>query len=99
MFIGISDKRSEDFASHKACRLRQWYYEGDGKTCFQLDGYQAMETPHQQVHQFGREAVAKLLDGDFSGGTQLLTRMEEASQQVLECLNRMAAAGLSGSAT
>lgn len=100
VFIGISEKRSEDFASHKACRLGQWYYEGDGKTCFsKLDGYQAMETPHQQVHQFGREAVAKLLDGDFSGGTQLLTRMEEANQQVLECLNRMAAAGLSGSAT
>ena len=82
------------------CIRDRWYYEGDGKACFsKLDGYQAMEAPHQQVHQFGREAVAKLLDGDFSGGAELLTRMEQASQQVLECLSRMAAAGLSGSAT
>ncbi|WP_294245875.1 methyl-accepting chemotaxis protein [Propionivibrio sp.] len=99
VFIGISDKRADDFASHKTCRLGRWYYEGEGKACFsKLDGYQAMEAPHQLVHQYGREAVAKLLDGDFSGGAEQLTRMEEASNQVLECLSRMAAAGLRAAA-
>lgn len=100
VFLGISEKRPDDFASHKACRLGHWYYEGDGKACFsKLAGYQAMEVPHQQVHQFGRDAVVRLLDGDFGGGAELLTRMEEASNQVIECLNRMAAACLSESAT
>lgn len=99
VFMGISDKRPEDFADHKACRLGHWYYEGDGKACFSnLDGYQAMEMPHQQVHQFGREAVARRLAGELSSGAELLTRMEEASQQILECLRRMVAASLSGSA-
>ncbi len=94
VFMGISDKKADDFASHKSCRLGRWYYEGDGRDCFsKLDGYQAMETPHQQVHQYGREAIAKLLGGDFTGGATQLTRMEEASMQVLACLSRMASAG------
>lgn len=95
VFMGISEKKAEDFASHKGCRLGRWYYEGEGRTCFsKLDGYQAMETPHQQVHQYGRDAVSQLLGGDFTGGAQQLTRMEEASMEVLACLSRMAAAGL-----
>jgi len=94
VFMGISDKKADDFASHKSCRLGRWYYEGDGRDCFsKLDGYQAMETPHQQVHQYGREAIAKLLGGDFTGGAMQLTRMEEASMQVLAGLSRMATAG------
>ncbi|MFZ4536370.1 methyl-accepting chemotaxis protein [Propionivibrio sp.] len=100
VFIGISDKKADDFSSSKACRLGRWYYEGDGKEYFsKLDGYQAMEVPHQQVHQHGRDAVAKLLGGDFSAGAALLSRMEEASMQVLACLNRMAAAGLNDPTT
>lgn len=92
--MGISDKKADDFASDKTCRLGRWYYEGDGRNCFsKLDGYQAMEAPHQRVHQFGREAISRLLGGDFSAGAEQLTRMEEASMEVLSCLSRMAASG------
>lgn len=94
VFMGISDKKADDFASDKTCRLGRWYYEGDGRNCFsKLDGYQAMEAPHQRVHQLGREAIARLLGGDFSAGAEQLTRMEEASMEVLSCLSRMAASG------
>lgn len=92
VFMGVSDKTAADFASHQTCRLGRWYYEGDGRACFaKLDGYATMEAPHQQVHQHGREAIGKLLGGDFSAGAELLTRMEEASMEVLNCLERMAA--------
>jgi hypothetical protein len=95
VFMGISEKKADDFASHKSCRLGRWYYEGEGRARFsKLDGYQAMETPHQQVHQYGRDAVSQLLGGDFTGGAAQLTRMEEASMEVLVCLSRMSAAGL-----
>jgi hypothetical protein len=94
VFMGISEKRSDDFASDRACRLGRWYYEGEGKACFsKLDGYQSMEAPHQRVHQYGRDAVAKRLVGDFGAGAEQLARMEEASMEVLDCLNRMATAG------
>ena len=95
VILGISEKKSEDFTSNKACRLGRWYYEGDGKAyCSKLDGYVAMDTPHQQVHQNGRDAVSKFYESDFSGVAMHLTRMEEASMQVLACLTRMADAGL-----
>ncbi|WP_026686410.1 methyl-accepting chemotaxis protein [Azovibrio restrictus] len=94
VFIGVSDKKPEDFANHCMCRLGKWYYEGEGKQCFsRLDGYAAMEKPHIAVHQHGREAVQKLYAGDFQGGTDSVARMEAASMDVLECLERMARAG------
>ena len=96
VILGISDKKPEDFTSNKTCRLGRWYYEGDGKEyCSKLDGYSSLDAPHQQVHQNGREAVAKYYDGDFAAVSAHLARMEEASMQVLGCLSRMADAGLS----
>ena len=95
VILGVSEKKAEDFTSNKACRLGRWYYEGDGKAyCSKLDGYVAMDSPHQQVHQNGRDAVSKYYESDFSGVAMHLTRMEEASMQVLACLTRMADAGL-----
>lgn len=94
VFIGVSDKKPSDFSSHSMCRLGKWYYEGEGKLCFsRLDGYAAMEKPHIAVHQYGREAVEKLYAGDFRAGADCVARMESASMEVLECLERMAQAG------
>ena len=94
-FFGTSQQRPDDVASHTNCRLGQWYYEGEGKQCFsRLDGYSALETPHQAVHRHGREALARLAANDFAGGVDALNQMEEASQSVLDCLERMATDGL-----
>lgn len=91
VFFGSSEKQPDDFASHSMCRLGKWYYEGEGKQYFSsLDGYQAMEKPHAAVHQFGREAVRKFYEGDFSGGMQSIAQMEGMSMEVLSCLERMA---------
>lgn len=93
VLLGLSDKSVEDFASHKACRIGRWYYDGDGKTfCSRLDGFQAMDAPHQLMHQSGREAVARYLEGNMADAHAHLTRMEEASMQVFECLSRILAA-------
>ena len=94
VILGISEKKPEDFASNKTCRLGRWYYEGDGKAyCSKFDGYAALDAPHQQVHQSGREAVSKYYEGDFGALSPHLARMEEASMQVLASLSRMADAG------
>ncbi len=93
-FMGASGKSAEDFSSHTTCRLGKWYYQGEGRDCFsQLDGYTAMEAPHQRVHQTGKAALEKLKAGDFTGGVALLEDMETASHGVLDCLERMAQAG------
>ncbi|WP_131112288.1 methyl-accepting chemotaxis protein [Sulfuricystis thermophila] len=94
VFLGISDKNPEDFASHTTCRLGKWYYEGDGKACFsQLSGYGAVEAPHVLVHQHGQTAVQAYRDGDYAKGLAELGAMEAASREVLQHLETMAIAG------
>jgi predicted nucleic acid-binding Zn-ribbon protein len=94
VFLGVSDKGPDDFASHTACRLGKWYYEGDGKTCFaQLPGYTAVEPPHMRVHSHGKAAVQAYRAGDFARGLNELGEMERASMDVLNHLETMAASG------
>ena len=94
VFLGVSDKGPEDFASHTACRFGKWYYEGDGKSCFsRLPGYSAVEPAHIRVHQHGKAAVAAYRAGDFARGLQELGAMERASAEVLDHLETMASSG------
>jgi len=94
VFMGISEKTADNFASHQTCRLGKWYYEGEGKDCFsRLDGYREMEAPHADVHKHGREAVVQCLAGDYSRGIESIGAMELASSTVLGCLERMAVQG------
>ncbi|MGE5385493.1 MAG: CZB domain-containing protein [Betaproteobacteria bacterium] len=90
-FLGLSGKNASDFSSDTACRLGKWY-QGVGKSLFaKLDGYSQLERPHQLVHQCGQEAVAKLRANDLAGGSALLAKMESASTEVIDCLNRISA--------
>ncbi|MFA7269153.1 MAG: methyl-accepting chemotaxis protein [Sterolibacterium sp.] len=94
VFMGISEKTADNFASHQTCRLGKWYYEGEGKECFsRLDGYREMESPHTDVHKHGREAVTQFLMGNFPQGIESVGAMELASASVLACLERMAVEG------
>jgi predicted nucleic acid-binding Zn-ribbon protein len=94
VFLGTSAKGPDDFASHTACRLGKWYYEGDGKDCFsRLPGYLDVEPPHKRVHDFGRSAVAAYRAGDIGTGIAKLAQMEQASMEVLAQLERMASSG------
>ncbi|MBI5330985.1 MAG: CZB domain-containing protein [Betaproteobacteria bacterium] len=96
VFLGLSDKQETDFASHTACRLGKWYYEGDGKSCFsRLPGYAEVEPPHIAVHRHGVDAVRLFRTGEPSLGLEALGRMEEASAKVLRNLETMAASGAS----
>ena len=94
VFLGVSDKGPDDFASHTGCRLGKWYYDGDGKACFsRLPGYTAVEPPHMRVHAHGRAAVQAYRNGDLDGGLTELGAMESASMEVLQHLETMANAG------
>ena len=94
VFMNISDRRADTFASHTACRLGKWYFEGEGKDCFsRLDGYTAVANPHQSFHQNGKEAVAAFHAGEQLRGMDLVGRMETDSMMVLAALERVAVAG------
>lgn len=94
VFMGISDRGADSFASHTGCRLGKWYYEGEGKACFsKLDGYTAIANPHQAFHQYGREAVTEFRSGRALRGMELVEKLEAASMEVLAGLERIAVAG------
>ncbi len=94
VFMGISDRQAENFASHTACRLGKWYFEGEGKDCFsKLDGYAAIANPHQAFHQYGHEAVTEFRSGQAMRGMEFVAKLEAASMEVLSGLERIARAG------
>jgi len=94
VLLGTSDKSVGDGASHTACRLGKWYYEGEGRSCFaQLEGYRALETPHADVHRHGRSAIEAHQAGDLAAAVSAIERMEAASSNVQQCLERMAVDG------
>ena len=94
VLLGLSNKTEADFASHTACRLGKWYYEGDGHGCFSnLPGYREIEPPHVDVHHQGVLAVRHYHAGRHQESLQALARMEAASRSVLDNLETMATTG------
>lgn len=94
VFLGLSKKSSQDFASHTTCRLGKWYYDGDGRHCFaKLPGYVELEPCHVQVHQHGVTALEQLQSGARDAAAAELAAMEDASLRVIEQLERMAMSG------
>jgi hypothetical protein len=94
VFLGISEKQADEFASHTACRLGKWYYEDDGRACFaKLPGYHELEAPHAQFHRVAVDAVKAFYAREYDLGVQQLSLMEEASVKVLDELEHMAVAG------
>ena len=97
VLMGISSKGADDFASHTACRLGKWYYDGDGKECFsRLNAYKNIEVPHRDVHANGRKAVENYHGQDLDAATSCTDAMEMASKIVLQELENLAVEGESG---
>jgi len=86
----LSDKSEADFADHHHCRLGTWYYDGDGAARLaHLDTFRQLEKPHTVVHQAGIEAIRAYRFDDFDFCYQKLIEMENASDQVIELLERL----------
>ncbi len=94
VFMGISPRTADSFASHTECRLGKWYYSGEGRDCYaKLDGYAAIASPHQAFHQHGQDAVNAYHAGDPLRGMDIVKKLETASMDVIAGLERIAEAG------
>ncbi|MEW6676970.1 MAG: methyl-accepting chemotaxis protein [Pseudomonadota bacterium] len=94
VFMGLSDKQADAFASHKTCRLGHWYYEGDGSHCFVgLPGFKELESPHAAVHRHGQEAVRLCRTGNMDAALPALQAMEKSSMEVIHHLETLASSG------
>ena len=86
---GHSDKTVSDFASHTACRLGKWYYEGQGRNFADLGAYRALEAPHAKVHNSGRQALELAGSGRFADAIRALEQMEAGSAGVMSALQEI----------
>lgn len=90
VFWQKSDKAIEEFTDHTQCRLGNWYYKGEGLQLFsKLASYRAMETPHKLVHEMGVLALKHAKAGDIEQAFNAIEKMEDASQSVINCLNKL----------
>ena len=89
VLFGLSDKKPESFANHRGCRLGKWYYEGDGRKLSGKPGFRELESPHEDVHKCGLEALNQFIAGNFDRATEALTSMDKASMEVLSHLDRL----------
>ncbi|MEW8505870.1 MAG: methyl-accepting chemotaxis protein [Candidatus Thiodiazotropha sp.] len=93
-FLGTSDLTADTLSDHKNCRLGKWYYQGEGVSCFSnLTGYREIEGPHLLVHKHGKLALSQLESGDKQAAIDNISRMEEASLEVISNLENLAQAG------
>ena len=90
IFMGLSEKTSADFAVHTTCRLGKWY-AGAGKEVFgNTRAYLELEAPHKNVHESGIAAIDLFYAGKEDEGVQKLKDMENASFEVIRCLDELA---------
>ncbi len=90
IFMGISEKTSADFAVHTTCRLGKWY-AGTGKEIFgNTRAFLELEAPHKNVHESGAAAIDLFYASKEDEGVQKLKDMENASFEVIRCLDEMA---------
>lgn len=95
--FGLEEVRSDQVGSHTACRLGKWYYEGEGRECFnRLPGYREIETPHVEVHQMGVLALDARSRGDMAEMLRCVGAMERASCLVIDQLQLMAESAING---
>ncbi|MCL2345067.1 MAG: CZB domain-containing protein [Desulfobulbus sp.] len=97
--FGLAELNPGEIATHTACRLGKWYYEGEGRSSFStLPGYRELEEPHMAVHRFGIAAVQAKANGDLADLLRQVKAMEDASERVAACLDRMEESAKEGAA-
>ena len=79
---------------HTACRLGQWYYEGEGREHFShTPAFADLEEPHRRVHAGFRQALEQATEGgdddDHDAILRAVDAAEEASSVVMGTLDRM----------
>ncbi len=86
---GLSNKTKDDFADHHQCRLGKWYYQGKGLQFKHEPSFKRLEKPHANVHKKGILAIECFMSGNKEGIYASLALMEEASNEVVECLSNL----------
>lgn len=81
---------SSNISDHSTCRLGQWYNHGEGRARFgSSPAFTALDEPHKQLHQLGVNALNLASSGNLDASRDAIQAMEQASNQVMEELDRL----------
>jgi len=89
MIAGRIDIDPEDLSNHHNCRLGKWYYSDEGRALSHLPAYRNLETAHKVIHEHGINAAKALKNGDKDKAIELLRAVDEASVEVIQCLDEL----------
>lgn len=87
MLAGTSNKSAADLSNHKTCRLGQWYSEKSQSYLAKHSSFSALEKPHEQVHEFGFNAMTAAEMNEKDNCINNLRKMEKASDLVMKLLD------------
>ncbi len=90
IFMGLSDKTSADFALHTTCRLGKWYATTGKESFGDTRAFLELEAPHKKVHEAGIAAIDLYYADKQDEGVAKIKEMEDASFEVIRCLDEMA---------
>lgn len=90
VFHGLSSKSHDEFADHTMCRLGKWYQSVGRNQFANVSAFTQLDKPHAEVHKSGTLALKAFAIGRKDDAAQYLMKMEEASQETLDLLDKLA---------
>ncbi len=89
MMVGKETLKVEELADHHQCRLGKWYDSVKDDCYRNHPSFPGLVNPHSEVHAHGKEVARLYNEGNFVGALEEITKVEEASQEVLRILGEL----------
>ncbi len=85
--LGRRKMNVEDVSGHTSCRFGKWYHGAGKEIASKCPAYGAIDGPHQLVHDHAKAAVKLANSGEIDKSMIEVSKMNDASRQVLSCLD------------
>jgi methyl-accepting chemotaxis protein len=85
--VGTGNTQAAELPDNHSCRFGKWYDAIRDPRVRASEAFRRIDTPHQQVHAYGKEALAKFHAADIPGAMAAALKMEAASQEVYTALD------------
>jgi methyl-accepting chemotaxis protein len=85
--LGRKKLQVSEVADHHLCRFGKWYDSVQEPRIKDSAAYRGIAAPHERVHSHGRAAVQLAAEDRTQEALQQVRLMNEASREVLECLD------------
>ncbi|BCW95460.1 MAG: hypothetical protein KatS3mg018_0942 [Fimbriimonadales bacterium] len=79
----------DQLVSHKKCALGTWYYSVGQQQFGHLPEFQAIEPPHERLHEIAAQAVEAMEKGQRERAEQLLEEIRGVSQEIVSWLDKL----------